>query len=207
MSLLMRRRALMNINETTGLLPSIYQQVEYIESTGTQYLDIEERAFGSSEIECKFQFTQNLAGFIFGARKTSSANQTTLLINSSGYLVCCAMAFAAQNIQKYDNNVHSIVMNSKTVVFDNEITLNFTNGVPSPTTLNLFACNDESIGEGYSKSYSRIYYFRMSNNGILIRDLIPCYRISDDVIGMYDMVNGVFYTNKGTGTFLKGADV
>ena len=33
------------------------------------------------------------------------------------------------------------------------------------------------------------------------------YRKSDKVIGLYDVVNGVFYTNAGSGTFTKGADV
>lgn len=36
--------------------------------------------------------------------------------------------------------------------------------------------------------------------------MIPCYRKSDGVIGMYDLVFGVFYQNSGTGEFLKGAD-
>ena len=206
MSLLLRRRMLI-ANSEQGLLPSEYQQVEYIEATGTQFLDIEEQAFGSSEIECKFQFTQKSSGFIFGSRKSSSANQTTLLLNSSGNIVCCAMANAAQTIKKYDSDIHTIVMNSETVVFDNEITLSFSLGFTSPTTINLFACNDLAQGEGYSKSHSRMYYFRKKENGILTRDLIPCYRKSDDVIGMYDIANDVLYTNKGTGTFLKGADV
>lgn len=37
--------------------------------------------------------------------------------------------------------------------------------------------------------------------------LIPCYRKSDRVIGMYDTVSKSFFTNAGTGTFTKGADV
>lgn len=38
-------------------------------------------------------------------------------------------------------------------------------------------------------------------------NLVPCYRKSDGEIGMYDLVNGVFYTNSGSGTFIKGDDV
>ncbi len=47
----------------------------------------------------------------------------------------------------------------------------------------------------------------MYDNGTLVRDFIPCYRKQDGVIGMYDLANDVFYTNAGTGTFLKGANV
>ena len=38
-------------------------------------------------------------------------------------------------------------------------------------------------------------------------DLVPCCRKSDDVRGMYDLVNDVFYENKGTGNFEKGNDI
>ena len=41
----------------------------------------------------------------------------------------------------------------------------------------------------------------------LIREYIPCYRKSDGKIGMYDMASGQFFTNAGTGEFLKGEDV
>lgn len=36
---------------------------------------------------------------------------------------------------------------------------------------------------------------------------VPCYRRSDGVIGMYDIVSNKFFTNEGTGSFTKGADV
>ena len=58
------------------------------------------------------------------------------------------------------------------------------------------------------RSISKIYYFKIyDNNNNLICDLVPCYRKSDGVIGMYDLVSDVFRTNLGTGTFTKGPDV
>ena len=45
------------------------------------------------------------------------------------------------------------------------------------------------------------------NGGGLIQYFIPCYRRSDNVIGFYDLVNDVFYTNAGSGTFSKGPNV
>jgi len=44
-------------------------------------------------------------------------------------------------------------------------------------------------------------------DGTPIRNFVPCYRKADNVIGLYDMVEGKFYTNAGTGAFTKGADV
>lgn len=45
------------------------------------------------------------------------------------------------------------------------------------------------------------------NQGNLICDLLPCYRKSDLEVGLYDVINNVFYPNAGSGTFTVGADV
>ena len=44
------------------------------------------------------------------------------------------------------------------------------------------------------------------DDGVLVRNLIPC-KDPSDAIGMYDLVNGVFYYNAGTGTFIAGSPV
>ena len=54
----------------------------------------------------------------------------------------------------------------------------------------------------------RIYACKIyDENGVKIREFIPCYRKSDSVIGMYDTINQTFYTNAGTGAFTKGSDI
>lgn len=54
---------------------------------------------------------------------------------------------------------------------------------------------------------AKLYSMKLYENAVKVRDFIPCYRKSDNEIGLYDLVNGVFYTNAGSGTFAKGADV
>lgn len=44
-----------------------------------------------------------------------------------------------------------------------------------------------------------------SNN--VVHDYVPCYRKSDNEIGVYDIVTDTFHTNSGTGTLVKGNDV
>ena len=46
-----------------------------------------------------------------------------------------------------------------------------------------------------------------SENGEVIQHLVPCYRKTDNAIGMYDVVNDEFHANEGTGEFLKGQNV
>lgn len=46
---------------------------------------------------------------------------------------------------------------------------------------------------------TRIYSFKIwKNNTTLVRDFYPCYRISDNVNGLYDIVNNQFYSNANT---------
>lgn len=52
--------------------------------------------------------------------------------------------------------------------------------------------------------YSAKYY---NNTDTLVREFVPCYRKSDNVIWMYDLVNNQFYTNAWTWTFTKWPDV
>lgn len=58
-------------------------------------------------------------------------------------------------------------------------------------------------------STGRIYSLIVRNiiSNYTSRELIPCYRKVDLVAGMYDRVNGVFYTNAGTGSFIVGPDI
>ena len=50
----------------------------------------------------------------------------------------------------------------------------------------------------------KIYECRLYNNDIPVRCYIPVKRQSDNVLGLYDTINNVFYTNAGTDTFIAG---
>jgi hypothetical protein len=52
----------------------------------------------------------------------------------------------------------------------------------------------------------RLYGLTIYHYDNKVHELIPCYRKSDGVIGLYDAAGGKFYTNEGTGSFTKGPD-
>ena len=86
----------------------------------------------------------------------------------------------------------------------NDLHYNYTiSGIESISNIHLFNSSNES--DYYSTNY--LYYASFKDNGVIVREFIPCYRISDRVAGMYDIVNDVFYTNDGIGEFLYGPDV
>ncbi len=71
----------------------------------------------------------------------------------------------------------------------------------------MFACNDDyqSSNKPKARSYTpaKIYYFKIWNNNILVRDFIPVLD-KDGVPCMYDLVEHKFYYNAGTGDFIAG---
>lgn len=85
-----------------------------------------------------------------------------------------------------------------------EITTLPTNSFADTKTITIFVRNGNSLN-GYIDG--RLYYFKIYENGTLIRDFIPCYRKNDNVIGLYDAVNDVFYLNQGTNNFIKGSNM
>ena len=70
----------------------------------------------------------------------------------------------------------------------------------SATNMALFAMT----GKGKNTSKARIYTAWAKKDGVWQYNMIPARRDSDNVLGMYDIVNNVFRTNAGTGTFVAG---
>ena len=93
---------------------------------------------------------------------------------------------------------HTLIFNdsNSNVILDETIIGSSTN---TTSTANLL------IGRrGTSTTLSgKIYYFKITDKstGNLVRYFVPAVRNTDSVAGMYDIVNDLFYTNAGTGTF------
>jgi len=58
--------------------------------------------------------------------------------------------------------------------------------------------------KGWRCGKCKIKDFIITESGAEKRHFYPCYRKSDNVIGMYDTVTKAFFVNSGSGTFTKG---
>lgn len=77
------------------------------------------------------------------------------------------------------------------------------------TSLFIFTANGPN-GVSKNTAKTRIYSCKIYNGDSIIRNYIPCYKKvseNNNIIGLYDIVEGEFYTNQGSGAFLKGSDV
>ena len=82
----------------------------------------------------------------------------------------------------------------------NTKTGSITDPYTSTNTYKLFN-NGCAGGCGDRPFVGRIHYFKLYVNNTLVFDMVPARRNTDDVLGMYDIVTGQFFTNVGTGSF------
>ena len=196
------------IANNSNNLPSEYQEVEYIESTGMQYIDT--GVIANNVYKAKFQFsmTENNAtiqGIMGGG--WSSNNKTYQLIRN-GTNINLRYGETILSIL-YDNAVHRIELSKYKLKID-EIEKSNTSEVNDNRSVYLFARRSDNFGNGIQQySYCRIYYCKIYNGSeVLQRYFIPCYRKADNKPGLYDTVNDVFYTNQGTGDdFIVAPDI
>lgn len=194
-------------NNGGSILPKEYTEIEYIESTGTQYIDTGVKPY-ITETDIKFAFSSlDNDKTILGSYNDNNNRYYPVSIDGGGNITIRNRSNTQiYGIQK-DTNTHHIIYNDmqNDVYFDEVNVGKVTNLTTSDTrSLTLFARHSSNI-EAYSKA--KIYYCKLCENGILVRNFIPCYRNSDGEAGLYDTVNNVFYTNQGTGTFIKGPEV
>ena len=75
------------------------------------------------------------------------------------------------------------------------------------TGRNYYILANNYNGDVLKASNAKVYSVKLWNGDTLVRDFVPVKRDSDDVLGMYDLVNDVFYTNAGTGSFIAGEEL
>ena len=195
-------------------LPSNAVEIEYIESTGTQYIDL---LFKPTTNKVTMQ--TNIA--ITDTSQDSTIigtvdSETTLLrfyplgFSNSKFYSCnfsgkwnSAYSLNSSNISSntfYD--VESTIGNTVSLIVNNNTyTQSRTEGYSGEKPLYLFARNESPAGH-FAKC--KMKYLKIYESDILIIDLIPI-RIGQ--IGyMYDKISKQIFENAGTGNFVLGSD-
>lgn len=181
-------------------LPSGYTQLEYIQSSGTQYVDTGVKPDQTYTLEVKYQTVQTSAGGI------SVSDQSW---QSNGFGIWCnAVVFGnqtSQDVTLYGADPIEVTLNQGGLVVNGE-------QVWTPTAATFMAAANMTIcalnrnGSIAEKLTGKIYYVRLLSNGQAVRDFVPCKNASG-AVGLYDTVEGQFYANAGTGTFTAGPEI
>ena len=176
-------------------LPSGYTQLEYIESSGTQYIDTGLKPTQDYSITIKCQST--------GIDSNTYAGCDTNWQNTGFFVGVDVFEFGnagIARIQNYGENPIVLTLDKTGGYKDGVKTWNNASTATFQTVSNLtlFALNRNGTMREYLTG--KIYYCTISDNGTLVRNFIPC-KNPDGVIGMYDTIGKQFYSNAGTGNF------
>ena len=188
-------------------MPDAYQQVEYIESDGNQYLNLGITTGSTTNFEIKMATTEanpTAIRRIFGGYASSGTWYELALSSSSNGIFLNYIS--GSNFTQYVPTINTpfVVKKMGTSLITPNGTVELGSGsFNNPSVAYLFA----SSRSGTSGFIGRIYYAKIFKNSNLILDLYPCYRKADNVIGMYDAISNTFFTNGGSGTFTKGSNV
>ena len=196
-------------------LPNEYQEIEYIQSSGTQYIDTGVLASGASlgwEIKCAW-LDATKGSSMLGAFTWGGANGGTLAYSNAGTWVYQYGATTSQveyGLGTLDYNPHIFKANVVSGEFsrDDETLLTGCgySAIPN-TTVYLFASHRSGETTFWVEGKKKIYYCKMYTDGALVRDFVPCYIKVTGEAGLYDLVSETFFGNDGTGEFTVGPDV
>lgn len=172
---------------------NMYTPVEYLESTGTQYIDSGVLST-NAKIEISFKFNR------ISGKSEVLVNCNTGTGGWFGLMSTGVITLDGQNFNIDYNVRHNFVLEYKNGVI--KATDEFGNTKQRTLGVNTnFTLFDESNGR--FPSYANLYYTKFYDNDILVRDYIPVIDSTSRPC-LFDKVSRECYYNQGTGEFLWG---
>lgn len=203
------------------ILPSEYQQVEYIKGDGGQYiiLDINSQIPLMADVRASF-YGEDVTLLCAGSASVSNSRYYMIGYSIQGPLgrwkLCYRYDGAAweggDDFAPKIDTVYNITAgieytgNNQAKAF-----IQYENGryestmtIPSVG----YPINIMRMPQNNSMSQKiKLYSCKLYSNGNLIFNGIPCYKKADGYTGLYDLVSDTFFHNDGTGEFELGSNV
>lgn len=197
-----------------------YERLSYIEANGRQYIDTG-HVISSTSFKAELEYSSQeegsgTLGHFGGNQDALNGHAANFKENKFGVWVAFANAQGSStgskitvggifNAGEIKHITYEFTGNNRSLSVDNASTSGtFIGSIISNNTYRLFSngcvggCNDTLLT-------GRIHWFKMYENSTLIFDFVPARRMSDNAIGMYDLVSGRFFGNDGTDDFVAGS--
>lgn len=184
-----------------ALLPSGYTKLDYIESSGTQYINTGFKPNQNTRCVMDIENLSSAQAAFFGARASQAVASFTYFsltatTGRSDYGTLQQTMTFSSTLGRYTIDANKNVVN--------------VNGVSITHTASTFSADHDifllavnTAGKASNFAKVKLYSCKIYDNGTLVRDFIPCKNASG-TLGLWDNVNSVFYANAGTGTFRTG---
>ena len=187
-------------------------EIEYIKSSGTQYINTGILPDGTTKVELKGVFKYSSGTTRFGSRANTASLQYNV-ITSSQDTIRIDWGTGSSGITQWTVGqyvVNTIIIDASTrkatVEYGgNIVTHTYTSSFLSQSSypLTLFAFN--SAGNILLASDMTVSSFKCWKSDALVMDMIP---VRTGQVGyMYDKISGTLFGNAGTGDFILGNDI
>lgn len=186
-------------------LPAEYLQLPYISSSGSQYIKTGIVPNGAKvKVDIKYRFVKvEPETFAFGYWNNDGYG--TAIGNSSNSQVRYRVYKTADYYGSVDAALHEVSLNGPEGTFiDGKLVSSELSEVADMGTCEYYVFGRNLVtGKSSSPNLAAvcIYHLAIDLDGKPVRDFVPCRRQSDGELGLYDLVNGDFYDNDGTGEF------
>lgn len=198
-----RRRLMLQNAQAHGELPQGYTALEYIQSSGSQYIDTGRKLTQDSDITIDFMIVDKLdsdAG-IFGSRQNAYENNLALFKQRSDRLfVGDFSAYPTYRFMIASSLNRTKIRMNKAGVWVNDILIKSWSNVANfetPTNGRIFDVGNNNWT--CNKAIMRLYSYTNRN----AQKLVPCLD-TNGVPCLYDLIGKTTLYNQGTGSFTWG---
>lgn len=194
--------------------PEPYEKVDYIESFGQQYIDTGVQVNSQNRIfRAKYRiYDSNLGYCLFGTSANSEYGIHTRYsrlpaifewdcYRGNGYgRITYSRQYSFGTLEEIELGNNYI----KDLFSGNILQTGDIQNLSSQVNIWLFGAN--SSGRLSPTCVTKLYYFQIIVNGVIVRDFIPVRNTQTNEYGLYDKVSKQFFGNLGTGAFSGGND-
>lgn len=194
-------------------LPSTYNAIEYLQFTGTQYIDTGVTVDSNTGFDITFEVLNGQSSSpyynLFGVRGNDSSGGTSE--NQNFFRIDTIPVDSNSGTEfKYGSTVYNSGIKNTSKI--NIKLLNKVYTKPDGSTITVagtittglpmyIGCINKA-GSAYGNLASmKVYRFKIYSGSTLTHDFIPVQRVSDKVLGLYDLKTSTFKTNMASGVF------
>lgn len=194
-----RRRLMMSLKNKE------YTKLEYIESTGTQYIDTGLPTRNNMKIDIQyyinnFEVARNYVFGVYGENSRYRMQWSHSNTSFAGY----GNLYNSNIIINNSNKLNRLVVDKGKFYLNDSIVYDASNASQvyskdNNKSIYLFALNQNGAVGTFSSI--RIYYMKIYEGNTLLRDYVPMLD-KNSLPCLYDKVEDKFYYNEGSGEFL-----
>lgn len=197
-----------------NILPEGYTTLEYIQSSGTQYIVTDYYPYQDTCVDCTFKVDSVHNGVDINGQPVYGSsygwNNRAFEYWSQAYGFCC---YGTGQGYKTDTGViaggiNNVTQNKNVVNCNGKITSFNYATFTSPLPMLIFGTQRTEQGI-FPSSYGanlKIYSLTIRHGTTTVRQFVPC-KNNLGVVGMYEIVTNTFYGNSGTGSFIAGPEI